>query len=406
MARNIVNINTTQTFQNWLDKTNEMAEAFRTNAITAATSGADSTTGDAELIGDFSATNLTATTQINTDQIASRTASATIDFTDPVNITGAAALVATFSQSSGALTRYTDTSVSWDVGLDGTSFIIDTGVDPKKFSLTTAGMLTVPNITLIEDITAGGDVTITGDVTAANFIGDGSQLTGVVSTGTLNALTDVVITSVQDQQVLKYDSATGNWINGADAGAGGGQDAGTLDGLDSTQFIRSDTNDSASGNYTFSGEITMSKSSGTILNLSGGGNARFGNDVTVINDASVGGDITVTGNVRAAGNVITKYSASDVALKENLEIINNALDKVQQVNGYTFNYKDTPEERVSGVIAQEIEKVLPEVVFNHEINNETYKAVRYDNIIPLLLEAIKELKGKVDDLETRLSDGE
>jgi hypothetical protein len=50
--------------------------------------------------------------------------------------------------------------------------------------------------------------------------------------------------------------------------------------------------------------------------------------------------------------------------------------------------------------------VLPQVVFDHERNNGTYKAVRYDGIIPLLLEAIKELKDKVDDLENRLqSDG-
>lgn len=397
MARNITNINTTQTFQNWLDKTNEMATAFRTNAITASTSGADSTTGDAELIGDFTSTNLTATTQISTDQIASRTASASIDFTDPVNITGSSQVVATFTQTSGALTRYTNNTVSWDIGLDGSNFIINTGVDPKKLSLTPAGTMTVPNIVVSEDITA------TGDVTADNFIGDGSQLTGVISSVALNSITDVTITNAEDGQVLKYDEDAGGWINGADAGAGGGQDAGTLDGLDSSQFVRSDADDTLSGNYTFSGEITTNKTSGTVLNVSGGGNARFGNDVSIINDATVGGDLTVTGNVRAVGNLITKYSASDIALKENLQIINNALDKVQQVNGYTFNYKDNPEERVSGVVAQEIEKVLPEVVYNPD---GTYKAVRYDNIIPLLLEAIKELNGKVDDLESRLSNGE
>ena len=73
MARNIVNIETTQTFQNWLDKTNEMAAAFRTNAITASPTG-DTTSGDATLTGNFSAENLTATSGVvSTDTIASAT---------------------------------------------------------------------------------------------------------------------------------------------------------------------------------------------------------------------------------------------------------------------------------------------------------------------------------------------
>ena len=54
-----------------------------------------------------------------------------------------------------------------------------------------------------------------------------------------------------------------------------------------------------------------------------------------------------------------------------------------------------------GVLAQEIEKVLPEVVYEFEKEEETYKAVRYANIVPLLIEAIKDLKEKVDDLEGR-----
>jgi len=58
-----------------------------------------------------------------------------------------------------------------------------------------------------------------------------------------------------------------------------------------------------------------------------------------------------------------------------------------------------------GVIAQEIEKVLPEVVYDFEQENETYKAVRYANIVPLLIEAIKDLKGKVDELETQINKG-
>ena len=68
-----------------------------------------------------------------------------------------------------------------------------------------------------------------------------------------------------------------------------------------------------------------------------------------------------------------------------------------------FNYKDRPEDTIPGVIAQEVEKVLPEAVYNIEIEDETYKAVRYQQLVPLLIEAIKELTEKVNTLENSLN---
>lgn len=385
MAKTITTINTTQTFEDWLLKTNEMVSIFASDAVTVSngTAAGDTTTGNATINGNFAATTLIASTVLNTDTIASRTPSNPVAFSTPIEVSGASQVVATFSQATGAQTRYTDTTLSWDVGLNGTDFMINTGVDPKKFLLSTAGTLTVPNITVVEDITA------TGDITATQFFGDGSNLTGVSATAALADLTDVSSTAATDGQVLKWNDSEGEWAPAVDVGSSGGGNADTLGGIAPGSFLRSDADDTATGNLTLSGELTMNKASGTVLNV-------------VTGDVRVGGNLQVT-DLRATGNVITKYSSSDIALKENLEIINNALDKVTQVNGYTFNYKNDPDERVSGVVAQEIEKVLPEVVFDHEVDNETYKAVRYDNIIPLLLEAIKELKVKVDDLESQLA---
>jgi hypothetical protein len=102
---------------------------------------------------------------------------------------------------------------------------------------------------------------------------------------------------------------------------------------------------------------------------------------------------------------ITAYS--DIAVKTNLEIIPDALSKVCQLNGYTYDrtdYKvdpetgDMPETRQAGVVAQEVEKVLPEVVSGEEGN----KAVAYGNMVALLIEAIKELKAEVNDLKAQL----
>ncbi len=106
---------------------------------------------------------------------------------------------------------------------------------------------------------------------------------------------------------------------------------------------------------------------------------------------------TTNGNLSASGDITAFATLSDRSLKENIEPIENALDKVNSIGGYTFNYIDAPEKgRVPGVIAQELQQVLPEAVYETE---EGKMAVRYDNTIALLIEAIKELKQQVDDLK-------
>lgn len=114
----------------------------------------------------------------------------------------------------------------------------------------------------------------------------------------------------------------------------------------------------------------------------------------------VGGDIAATGN-------ITAYAASDERLKENIETIESALDKLDKINGVYFDWKDSYitekggddgyfiRKHDVGVIAQEVEGVLKEVVATRE---DGYKAVRYEKIVPLLIQAIKELREEVKKL--------
>jgi hypothetical protein len=117
--------------------------------------------------------------------------------------------------------------------------------------------------------------------------------------------------------------------------------------------------------------------------------------------------LDMSGNMTAAGNV-TAYS--DIRLKDNIEPIENALDKVTQLNGVTFTRKDHDDKtrRHAGVIAQEVEKVLPEVVSE---DNEGIKNVAYGNMVGLLIEAIKEqnkaiydLKKEVERLKSKLGE--
>jgi len=109
-----------------------------------------------------------------------------------------------------------------------------------------------------------------------------------------------------------------------------------------------------------------------------------------------------------ASNDVVAYSSSDKRWKENIQPIENALDKVSQISGVEFDWKKLTKEEKKiqhgneghdiGVIAQEIEKVLPEIVTTRE---NGYKGVRYEKIVPLLIESIKELKVEIEELKNR-----
>lgn len=108
------------------------------------------------------------------------------------------------------------------------------------------------------------------------------------------------------------------------------------------------------------------------------------------------------GDFHADGDVIA-YSTttpSDERLKENVKVIDNALDKIDQLRGVTFDWIDREDKRSGGIIAQELEKVMPELVREVDSlkNEDSFKAVDYNGLIGLLIEAVKELKDKCNCL--------
>jgi hypothetical protein len=111
--------------------------------------------------------------------------------------------------------------------------------------------------------------------------------------------------------------------------------------------------------------------------------------------------VTVSGELRVTGDVIA-FSSSDQRLKDNIVPIPNALEKVISISGNTFDWKEGFGNNGAdvGVIAQEILEVLPEAVTERD---NGYLAVRYEKIVPLLIEAIKELKSEIDDLKNQSS---
>jgi hypothetical protein len=117
---------------------------------------------------------------------------------------------------------------------------------------------------------------------------------------------------------------------------------------------------------------------------------------------TVQGSLAIGGNINANGD-ITAFTTSDQRLKNNINPIADALNKVNRISGNTFewNEKTEKEGKDVGVIAQEILEILPEAVTTR---NNGYLAVKYEGLIPLLIESIKELSNKVEFLETKLND--
>ena len=115
-----------------------------------------------------------------------------------------------------------------------------------------------------------------------------------------------------------------------------------------------------------------------------------------------------TNNLFVTGD-ITAF-ASDIRLKTNIETIDNAIEKVLKLSGFTYEFNEKGQEigfesgvRHSGVSAQEVQAVLPEAVAPAPGNDE-YLTVKYEKLVPLLIEAIKDLKGEITELRQELDE--
>ena len=123
---------------------------------------------------------------------------------------------------------------------------------------------------------------------------------------------------------------------------------------------------------------------------------------TITGVTSITGNTTITG-ILSVTDDITAFWSSDERLKDNITPIDDPLAKVLTISGNTFDWNDKSNKSGHdvGLIAQEIEKVLPEAVVTRD---NGYLAVDYHKVVPLLVEAIKELSVKVGELEQKLSD--
>lgn len=154
---------------------------------------------------------------------------------------------------------------------------------------------------------------------------------------------------------------------------------------------------------------STSKTTGTLIVTGGTGisGALFAAN-TQVDSLGVGTASSGTAGEIRASNAVTAYYSSDARLKENITNISDALTKVSKINGVEYDWTDEyiqnhggedgyfVRKHDVGLIAQEVEQILPEIVAE---NNEGYKAIKYERVVALLVEAVKELKAEIEDLK-------
>ena len=420
MAQDLGNITTSQTFQNWFNKTNDIVDLLASNVMTAAP-GNSTTTGSATITGNFTAANVIGSTKISTNTIESVSSDTPVNVNGAFKVTGSAQLTTTFLNSAGAQTRYTNGSLSWDVGLENSNpgnFIINTGVAPNKFSLSTAGTLTVPN------------AVVTGSLTVGSLtIGAGGA--GLSTDDVTEGSSNLYHTTARARAAF----SAGDGINLSATGVISFDGQGELDTYKGNKFIPTGSFASATSNAYIAGGLLSGAPAGQLNVLSGSvvstplywfqagiqvdgymkvtGNIESDANITsdggiiyVKTGSTIRASIDQSGNGFFTGDVTTNGSASDERLKENIKPLEKGLETIEQIKTYTFNYKARPQDTHPGVIAQEIEKLVPEVVYDIEMEDGIYKAVRYQQLVPLLINAIKDLSEKVNVLENKLNNKE
>jgi hypothetical protein len=251
-------------------------------------------------------------------------------------------------------------------------------------------------------------MSIVGVVTATSFVGDGSGLTGVGITGSIN--TAGIITA------------------SAFFGDGSG-----LTGAGSTVFDDTTTNqeffplftDITTGTVTSSGistsKLTYNPSTGTLTSTAfvGDGSGLTGAGSTVFNDTTTNQEFfplftgITTGTVTSSGistskltynpstgvlTVIDLNSTSDINLKENIHTVENPLETINSLRGVSFDWKENGRSSY-GVIAQELEEVIPELVKTGEV-----KSVNYNGLIGILIEGMKSQQEQINRLEQKIQE--
>ena len=362
----------------------------------------------------------------------------------------AAAITATTINASGEITGDLTGNVS---GNAGTATVLASSRNIGGVAFNGSANIDLPGVNTTGNQDTTGNAATATSLETARSIALGGDLSGSAN---FNGTADISITAtIASDSVALGTDTTGNYAASVAAGSGISVTGSAGEGTSFT-VAHAATNPNTSGmnnsGRTYIQDITVDSfghvtavatatetvtntdtnttySAGTGLDLSGttfsveadlrDGITHVGrdsNDYIAINTTSIDfvldgaidmklendGDLHVEGDVIGFSTTV----ASDKRLKHDIEKIDSALDKVSELNGYTFSYNKNGK-RAAGVIAQEVEKVLPSAVENKSLVFHTgeegveYKTVKYDQLHGLLIEAIKELKEKLDECKCK-----
>ena len=261
-------------------------------------------------------------------------------------------------------------------------------INPTQSTTTATGALVVSGgAGIAQNLNVGGNISIGGTLgaTGATTLSSTLSVTGVTTLSSTLSVTGVTTLS-------------------STLGVTGATTLSSTLGVTGVTTFQSDA--------TIQGDLYLGKNSGSHANIyfyndsadNYNPTIQFTDTAITINSNSVAADtfyfsnrIFVDGQIETNGD-ITAYSTSDQRLKDNIAPIPNALNKVLSISGNTFDWNGKSEKEGSdvGVVAQEILKVLPEAVTTRD---NGYLAVRYEKLVPLLIEAIKDLKAEINELK-------
>lgn len=314
-------------------------------------------------------------------------------------MTGALTVLTPSATGHAATKGYVDTALAGKANTSHTHVIGDitdlqTALDNRlRFDTATQGLTDTQktNARTNLGITATGTAQNTDQIPegTTNLYFTTARARASFSAGTGISISGGVISSTVSAPVTSVAGKTGavtlvtSDISGLDSSLSGKLNltGGTLSG---TLSISSVGSLSASG-------ANLAINAGSRLSLQAANVERL---AVTSSGAEVTGNITASGSITATGD-ITAFS--DARLKTNVETLANALHVVKALRGVRYTSKLDDEDHI-GVIAQEVERVLPQVVKTH---GDSLKSVAYGNIVGVLIEAIKELEARVAELENR-----
>ena len=265
---------------------------------------------------------------------------------------------------------------------------------------TTTLTSTVAELNIMDGVTStAAELNILDGVTST--AAELNILDGVTSTATELNILDGVTSTTAELNILDGVTSTATELNLLDGVTSTTAELNILDGVTSTatELNLLDGVTSTTAELNILDGVTSTASELNLVDGITAGTIAASKAVIVDSNKDITGyrNLTSTGTITAATNVTV---SSDIRLKSNIETIDSALDKVKEMRGVYFDKHGSEDKRSVGVIAQEMQEIMPEAVVTDDTEDK-YLSVAYGNLVGVLIEAVKELSDKVDELKDK-----